>query len=321
MTTAGGKPRYIQEKQQMALSKLIPGAGLLAATALLIAAPLAPLQIMSSALAPVATAAQQPVVEEDPLWPELKTDLFEQRKITDNVSWLTMEAPYRAHDAALVPIVIEAKDLKPGQYVKAMTIVIDNNPVQVAAVFDLSPKLGPLHIETRLRINQYSYVRAIVEMNDGELFMVKKYVKASGGCSAPAMKDMEAKMASVGKMKMRQFTAAPEAAEGKQVAKASKAPQREVQLMVRHPNYSGMQLNQETGYYIPAHYVEKVTVDVDGEQLMQVDGAISLSEDPIIRFKFLAQSDQPTIRLTVKDTKKQTFEQSWQLKPATELGS
>lgn len=303
----------------MAHRKLIAGFALLAAAALLSAAPLAPLQPIKSALVPAAIAAEQTVVEEDPLWPDLKTDLFAQRKITDNVSWLTMEAPYRAYDAALVPIVIEARDLKPGQYVKAMTIVIDNNPVQVAAVFDLSPKLGPLHIETRLRINQYSYVRAIIETNDGELYMVKKYVKAAGGCSAPAMKDMEAKMASVGKMKMRQFTEAPKAA--KASVKSSKAPQREVQLMVRHPNYSGMQLNQETGYYIPAHYVEKITVDVDGEQLMKVDGAISLSEDPIIRFKFLARSDQPTIKLTVKDTKKQTFEHSWQLKPAAELGS
>lgn len=264
--------------------------------------------------------AADPVIEDDPIWPDLKSDLFKERKITDDTGWLTMEAPYRAHDAALVPITIKVAELKPGQYIKALTLVVDNNPVPIAAVFDLSPKLGPLHLETRIRINQYSHVRAIAEMNDGALYMVAKYVKAAGGCSAPAMKDMEARMASIGRMKMRQFSLAPEAAQ-KRSSKAQKGIQREIQVMVRHPNYSGMQLNQETGYYIPAHYVEKIIVSADGDKLMEVEGAISLSEDPIIRFRFQPMSDQPEIRLVVTDTKKQTFENQWRLKPVNELGS
>lgn len=282
-------------------------------------------------VAKAAPAAKQ-VIEEDPVWPELKTELFESRAINSENSLLTMEAPYRAHDAALVPIVIKANQFKPGQYIKALTLVVDNNPVPVAAVFDLSPKLGPLHLETRIRINQYSYVRAIAEMNDGSLFMVAKYVKAAGGCSAPAMKDMEARIAAIGRMKLRQFTAKPDVKSDENstgdMAKSDTAKQlqstpaqREIQLMVRHPNYSGMQLNQETGYYIPAHYVEKITVNIDGEQLMKVDGAISLSEDPIIRFRFQAATEQPTVKLIVTDTKKQTFETEWKMKSPSELGS
>lgn len=91
--------------------------------------------------------------------------------------------------------------------------------------------------------------------------------------------------------------------------------------MVRHPNYSGMQLNQETGYYIPAHYVKEIVINLDGEQLMKVDGAISLSEDPAIRFRFMAETSEPVISLTVKDTKKQTFDNQWQLKPPAPKGS
>ncbi len=247
------------------------------------------------------------------VWNDLKEDLFEQKTISTTPDFLSLEAPYRAHDAALVPITIKAGPPKTGQHYKTLTLIIDQNPVPVAAKFELSPKLGPLHIETRVRINQYSHVRAIVETSEGDLFMVSKYVKASGGCSAPAMKDMDAKMAMLGKSKLRQFTPAS--------VKSEKQSQREVQVMVRHPNYSGMQLNQETGYYIPAHFVSEIVVKLDGEQLMKVEGAISLSEDPTIRFRFISNTKQPVLGLTVHDTKNKIFKNEWRLKPKPAEGS
>jgi len=248
-------------------------------------------------------------------WHDIKDDLYDKRAINEKATWLTLEAPYRAHDAGLVPITIKATPQKPGQYFKTLTLIIDNNPVPVAAVFNMSPKMGVLNLETRIRIDQYSHVRAVIETNDGELFMAAKYVKAAGGCSAPAMKDMDAKMAMLGKSKMRQFTP-----KKKQANKQTKST-REIQLMVRHPNYSGMQLNQETGYYIPAHYVEEMIIQVDGEQLMRIEGAISLSEDPIIRFQFQSESKQPVVNFQVRDTKEQVFKKQWELKTLTSQGS
>ncbi|GAA6213092.1 quinoprotein dehydrogenase-associated SoxYZ-like carrier [Hyphomicrobiales bacterium 4NK60-0047b] len=260
------------------------------------------------------------------MWADLKSDLYDNRKINKAPSWLMMEAPYRAHDAALVPITIKAnlpksvgkENKKP--FLKALTLVIDNNPVPVAAKIVLSPKLGPLHMETRIRVNQYSHVRAIVETSEGDLFMVAKYVKAAGGCSAPAMKDIDAKMASIGKMKMRQFTPKP-GTELVRKDQSSKSGTREIQLMVRHPNYSGMQLNQVTGYYIPAHFVNDMEVKLDEAPLIKLEGAISLSEDPMIRFRFQTDSAKPKLEFSVKDTKDQTFKKQWQLKPAIKAGS
>lgn len=272
-----------------------------------LAAPL----VNSSQAAPGQTVQGQSAQDQE-LWQDLKEDLYDKRAIKTKANWLTMTAPYRAHDAALVPITIHAEPQTPEQYFKALTLIVDKNPVPVAAVFELSPKLGTLHIETRIRVDQYSNVRAIVETNDGQLFMVSKFVKAAGGCSAPAMKDMAAKMAMLGRSKLRQFTPTPKG----QSTKVS-SELREVQVMVRHPNYSGMQLNQETGYYIPAHYVNEIEVSVDGQQLMKVAGAISLSEDPVIRFRFAAKSKQPKLNLIVRDTKKNEFKNNWQLKALT----
>lgn len=253
------------------------------------------------------------------IWTDLKTELFEKRKINTKATWLKMEAPYRAHDAALVPITIKARLPKEEtSYLKALTIVIDNNPVPVAAKMNLSPKIGPLHLETRIRVNQYTHVRAIVETNSGELYMISKYVKAAGGCSAPAMKDIDAKMASLGKMKLRQFS--PKAESGQKQSKASKNT-REIQLMVRHPNYSGMQMNQVTGYYIPAHFVSGMEIKLDDDPLIELEGAISLSEDPMLRFRFLSDKSEPNLEFVVKDTKNKTFKKQWQLKSLERVGS
>ena len=43
-------------------------------------------------------------------------------------------------------------------------------------------------ISTRVRVNNYTDVHAVAELSDGKLYMTKTYVKASGGCSAPATK-------------------------------------------------------------------------------------------------------------------------------------
>ena len=74
------------------------------------------------------------------------------------------------------------------------------------------------------------------------------------GCSAPMAKDPEAAEANMGLMKLRQFGAAEGTAEGAGMSRA------EAQLMIRHPNNSGLQMDQLTRLYIPAHFVRDVTI-------------------------------------------------------------
>ena len=238
------------------------------------------------------------------VWQTLKQDLFANQSISHPVNWLTLEAPRRAHDAALVPVTIKANPPKGNYIIKHLTLLIDNNPVPIAAEFELSEKLQPLHIETRVRVDQYSHIRAIIRTDKGKLFMATKYVKAAGGCSAPALKDKAAKMSVLGQTKLRQFT-----------PKKNKVnQQRDVQLMIRHPNYSGLQMNQTTGYYIPAHYVSEITIKVNEEQLMKINGAISLSEDPIIRFHFHSNRKRSKLNIKIKDTEGLQFQNEWPLK-------
>jgi sulfur-oxidizing protein SoxY len=59
-----------------------------------------------------------------------------------------------------------------------------------------------------------------------------------------------------------------------------------VQLMIRHPNNSGLQMDQLTRLYIPAMFVDHITVKQGNDLVFEMEGGISISEDPTFRFNY-----------------------------------
>ena len=238
--------------------------------------------------------------ESEKSWRDLRETLFGTRPIEDGGAMLSLAAPARADDPALVPV--EIVDLRPSgaaNRIKVLTLIVDENPAPVAAVFTLSPEAQVSTLETRIRVNAYSYLRAIAETEDGALHMVKRYVKATGGCAAPASKNADEAIASLGKMRLRHYPVANTDGEAS-----------DVQLQIRHPNYSGLQMDQVTGLYRAAHYVNIIRIAADARPVMSVEGAISLSENPVLRFKYRANGAR-TLAAHVEDTEGNVFEQSW----------
>lgn len=271
---------------------MIPGSTLLGSlcTALAIAVSTA---IVTLVPAHAPAYAQAPV-EED-MWPGIRKELYAQRAIAEEDGAVTLEAPVRAEDAAVVPITMRIP-AKIAANAKALTLVIEKNPMPVAATFTFGPAAGQGErvISTRVRVDMYSNVRAILETSDGELHMATKFVKAAGGCSAPALKDAEEALAQLGKMKLR-------------LHQAHQSPMtQEAQVMIRHPNYSGMQMNQLTGLYIPAKYVQQIEVKRGDEVVFKMEGGISLSENPNIRFTYAPGADNEIV-VTAKDTDGSVF--------------
>ena len=133
-------------------------------------------------------AAADPVPQASaaPVWPKVRVSLFGTRTINESAAAVvTLEAPNRAEDASTVPVAIRTQLVQsPSRYVQKLWLLVDNNPSPIAAVFELTPDSGRADIETRIRIEQYTEVRAIAELNDGSLHMDSRYVKVSGGCSA-----------------------------------------------------------------------------------------------------------------------------------------
>jgi sulfur-oxidizing protein SoxY len=198
------------------------------------------------ALSVMGALAQSPAPK-DP-WPELASNIFSRAPLADGTGLLALEMPARADDAAIVPLTVRSTlpstDIR---RVRSFTIVIDENPAPVAATFHIGPGAVVPVISTRVRVNSYTNVHAVAELSDGKLYVVKTYVKASGGCSAPAVK---ADKINIGEMRFRQFTRSAEEASNTRTA----------QLMIRHPNNSGLQMDQITHLNIPPFFVDSLKV-------------------------------------------------------------
>ena len=257
------------------------------------------------ALGPIPAAAQlrsgdNPDASEN--WQKVRAGLFKDRPIRSPADdLLTIEAPNRAEDAAVVPIAIRTASAAGSPHVRKLWLVIDNNPSPVAATFDFRARSGRSDIETRVRVDEYTFVRAIAETDDGKLHMSTRFVKASGGCSAPPGKDQAAALASLGRIKMR--------VEGDVV------PNRPVlaQLMISHPNDSGMAMDQLTRQFTPAHFVRQVNVSYGGEPVLSADLDFSISENPNLRFWFVP-SGEGELKAEIVDSKDLRFESGLKLR-------
>ena len=236
-------------------------------------------------------------------WARLRPALFQDRNIADDSGqMIELVTPVRAEDAAVVPIAIRTRLAQsPGLSVRKLYLIIDNNPAPLAAVFNMTPELGRADIETRVRIEEYTNIRAIAELSDGSLHMHTRYVKASGGCSAPAGKDAAAAAAGIGKMKLT----------------LERAPQLNqpllAQLMIRHPNTSGMAMDQVTRLYAPPHFVRHIDIAYNGRQVMSADTDISISENPNFRFYFLPR-EEGTLSVEAVDSDDLSFKTTLQVR-------
>ncbi|MBP1848800.1 quinoprotein dehydrogenase-associated SoxYZ-like carrier [Rhizobium halophytocola] len=224
-------------------------------------------------------------------WNEIKADLIGTAEPKSAESFLTIGLPYRAEDAATVPLTLNEA---PGHAdaIRAVKLIIDENPSPLAADIRFGAAMLPLKFETRIRVNQYSNVRAVVSTTAGE-YMTGRFVKASGGCSAPATKDPETAKAGMGEMKLRVFDSA--------------GPRRDVQLMIRHPNYSGLQRDQITHLFIGAQFIHTLEVRQGKDLLFAIDGGISISENPAFRFSF-HDNGAPSLSVHAVDTDGNVFD-------------
>jgi len=225
-------------------------------------------------------------------WPMLRASLFKDQPVTEDSAGkvLSLIVPARAQDAAVVPVSISTHlDQTPGRYVSKVWLLIDQNPSPVAGIFTFTPDSGRADIETRVRVEDYTWMRAVAETSDGQLYMTARFVKAAGGCSAPygTAPDFDAFM--------------PRA---RFKVEASVAPDQPAlaQLMVHHPNSSGLAMDQLSRLTIPAYYVRSITVTYAGRPVLTADVDFSISENPNFRFYFLPR-EAGELKAVIVDTK------------------
>lgn len=233
-------------------------------------------------------------LQPSPTWEDIRESLVglaTEPPVDPGVIDLT--APHRANDPAIVPVrLIQPQDAPP---VTAATIVIDENPAPVAAEYTFSDALMPLDFEMRVRVDRYSDLRSIATTADGSQVMAGRFVKAAGGCSAPAGKNMAEVTRTMGQMRWRTATE-----DGRDIGT----------LMIRHPNFSGLQRDQYTLLNIPAHFIDKLEVRQGDRVLFTMAAGISVAEDPVFRFAY--QDDGRPIHVHVEDTEGNVWDETFQ---------
>ncbi len=242
----------------------------------------------------------------DKAWEEnLRRQNFQERTIIEGPEQniLELKAPYTAEDATIVPISVHSSiSQTPERYIKKISIFVDQNPMPVVGFFEFTPYSGKADLAMRIRVDTFSYVRAIAELNTGELYMTKSFVRAKGACSAPPPASMEDSRKLLGKMKM------------KVVGEVKLGEPNLMQVQVRHPNITGMApLKVGSRVIPPAFFMDSFEVEYNGKLIVKAFLTFSISMDPSLRFYFVPEKEGV---LTVKgtDTKKNTFSSSYDVK-------
>jgi sulfur-oxidizing protein SoxY len=236
----------------------------------------------------IASAAQA-----GPAWDDIHAKVFAGRTIHDAGEFVQLTAPLRPTDQRAVPIAVEAA-FTDGRTVRSLTLIVDENPSPVAAVFDVGPKRDAFRVATKLRLNAATEVRAIVEASDGQLYMASRFVKFAGGqgaCAAPAMGSPEMIAATMGIMTL---------AHVKQAGAASPITPR-ARLTVSHPNHTGMVLDQITLLYVPLHIITDMEVRQGKSLVFAMTGSITLAQNPVVDFDYQLNGSE-TMQVLVRDS-------------------
>jgi sulfur-oxidizing protein SoxY len=236
--------------------------------------------------------------DSSPEWDQLSSRMFAGRSLRQGQEVVQLITPLRAAYGASVPIKLVSKlPQTPELYVKRLYVVVDQNPSPVAAVIDLGTHIGQADFETRLRVDGYGHVRVVSELSNGELHTDSRFVKSSGGCSAPPNRDAphligRTSFKLLGEFKPQQINTA--------------------EVTVIHPNDTGFELNNVTVMYIPPHFVRSLRVTANGSKLFDAELDFSISENPNLRFHFVPQG-KTELRAEVADSRELQYSGSLSL--------
>jgi sulfur-oxidizing protein SoxY len=240
--------------------------------------------------------------EADPkLWPVVKEAFFAKRDIQE-VEFIKIDAPRRAESGAQVPVTFSYdKAAANGVDIKKIYVLVDANPIQLAAIYNLTDMLGNFQLATRIRMETDSFVRLVGETADGKLYMVKREIRAAGGCGGTVDNDESAVRAAAGKIKLH-------------VDDPVKFGSPVVTTFnIRHVMRTGLQRDLVSQGYVPAFYINKAAFTYNGKPVMTVDVGVGTSEDPYFKFNFIP--DAPgTLEVTATDNEGKTFTQQLDVK-------
>ena len=234
--------------------------------------------LLHSASAWAQGAAADELTGGDPLgsmqWPGLRKQYLGDAPMQFSDAVL-VRGPAFADDAMNVPLLVDARALaNVGGGVARLQVVVDRNPVR--NVLTYTPHKALPMLAFRIRMEQASPVRAMVQTRDGKWHVGSTWVKASGGgCTVPGITRADGSwVKNLNQVQTRFFYNPVDGS-------------RRLRLRVMHPMDTGLVAG------IPAFHVEDLRmVDAVGEVWWALELHEPVSENPLITFELPVQGGQ-----------------------------
>lgn len=242
------------------------------------------------------------LAEADPnIWPVVKEAFFADRPVED-ADFIQLTAPKRAESGAQVPFSISLdQSNESAKAIKKIYVLVDANPIQLVAIYNLTDELGQFNLSTRIRLETDSFVRAVGETADGKLYMAAVTVRAAGGCGGIIDADDAAVRASAGKIKMN--VASP-------IKFGSPTP---ATFIIKHPMRTGLQRDLASQGFLPAYFINKATFTYNGKTVFDVDFHVGTSEDPYLKFDFIPK-EPGILKVHATDNEGKSFSHEMEVK-------
>ncbi len=224
--------------------------------------------------------------EGDPLgsaqWPALKKQYLGDAPMRFSDAVIVHTPPF-ADDAMNVPLQIDARALSGvGGGVQRVRVIVDRNPVR--EVLEFEPLRALPMLAFRIRLEQASPVRAMVQTRDGAWHVGGVWAQAAGGgCTVPGASRADGSWKStLNQVQARIFSNVVEGS-------------RRLRLRVMHPMDTGLVAG------IPAFYIERLELrDASGALWWRLDLHEPVSENPLITLE-LPQEGPQMFRLQGQD--------------------
>ena len=237
----------------------------------------------------------------DPAWPDVRAAVWGETALLDGSHLISIDSPARTMDDARTQVA--ARIVAPeGDALTRVSLVLDENPMPVSAVFDFDAPQPGFFFDVTLRVNGPTPLHVVAETAMGDTFVAETFVKTSGtgACAAPPGTDPKAALATLGDMELTISQVGGDATDPMRKLQSMAAGERQVDLHVMHPSHSGMQMDQISLLFIPLRYVETLDLDLDGADFATMTGSISLSENPDLSVS--VPGDTQAVDVTMTDT-------------------
>jgi len=86
----------------------------------------------------------------------------------------------------------------------------------------------------------------------------------------------------------------------------------DVKLLIRHPDFNGMQMDQVTRLVTPARFIDSAKVTYNGDLVFNLETGISLSSDPAITFGFVPKA-AGQLKVVAHDTDQAVFSRAFDI--------